>query len=144
MDRIAQQRRRPVTLQSWDFGTWTQRDSSRPTGLWIPSARADWIFYSDTATAISREQTIGHELGHLLLGHTPRLGDAPPELLTALTPALPQDLARDMLAMARTGYEKQDEALVEEFGTTLIRFGATLQTRQEPQDELGRLTDSLR
>lgn len=137
--RLAAHRGRPINLVAWQFS----RSDDAPSGLWIPSAKADYIFYDAAASPSRREQIIGHELGHLLVDHTPRLRDAPAGLIEALAPSVSPELARRFLAMARTGYGEQEEAIAEEFGTSLIRRGTTKRRPGGP-DELGRLTDALR
>src|SRR5664279_1329451 len=63
-------------------------DDDEPTGMWMPTATADCIFFDATASPGRREQIIGHELGHLLLDHAPRLQEAPDTLLAALAPSV--------------------------------------------------------
>jgi hypothetical protein len=139
VERLAAHRQRTINLVAWRFPD----VCDSPSGLWIPSAKADYIFYDVTASPARREQIIGHELGHLLLDHAPRLRDAPGGFIEALAPAVSSGLARRFLAMARTGYGEQEEAIAEEFGTSLIRRG-TSKRRPGGPDELGRLTDALR
>jgi hypothetical protein len=139
IDRLSNQRGRRIELVSWDFPP----AADSPTGLWIPTGKADYIFHDAAASPGRREQIIGHELGHLLLGHTPRLSDVPDGLLAALTPALHPELARRLLAAARTGYAGAEEAAAELFGTSLIRAGASTR-RPVAGGELGRLTEALR
>jgi hypothetical protein len=137
--RLAARRRRPIELVSWPFPA----EGNAPTGLWIPTGRADYVFYDAAATPARRAQIIGHELGHLLLGHSPRLSEAPAGLIESLAPSLNEDLARRLLVMARTGYAEREEAAAELFGTSLIRF-ATSKPMPAGGGELGRLTEALR
>ncbi len=135
---VAADRDRPIHLIPWTFPA----SDSSPSGLWMPTATADYIFFDESASPARREQIIGHELGHILLDHTPRLRDAPAGLIEALTPSINPEVARRFLALARNGYGEQEEALAEEFGTSLIRRGVSRRRPGGP-DELGRLTDSL-
>ncbi len=140
INRLAAARGRAIELVPWKF----PKGTKDPSGLWIPSLRADYIFY-DRAASISperRDQIIGHELGHVLCDHQPRLQDAPPGVLEALAPSLSPGLSRRILAMSRDGYEEFHEATAEEFGTKLSRLGRT-KRRPSGANELGRLTDSL-
>lgn len=137
VDRLAVHRGRPIRLVAWDFPA----GGGAASGLWLPSARTDYVFYDRAASPTRREQIIGHELGHLLLGHTAHLGNAPAGLIEALAPSLSPELARRFLA--RTGYQVEEEATAEEFGTRLVRLG-TSKRRPGGPDELGRLTDALR
>ncbi len=134
---LAAARGRPIELQAWDFPNGTDQ----PSGVWIPSAQADYVFYQRSAKHTARDVIIGHELGHLVLDHTPSLGNAPAGLLEALVPSLSAERARRFLS--RTGYEADQEAQAEEFGTRLVRLGLT-QPRPCGPDELGRLTQALR
>lgn len=137
--RLAVHRGRSIHLIVWEF----EPDDEGPTGVWMPSANADYIFFDATASPARREQIIGHELGHMLLGHVPRLQEAPDALLTILAPSLSPELSRRVLGLARRAYSDFDEAMAEEFGTALIRRGASKRPPGGP-DELGRLTDALR
>lgn len=139
--RLSVARSRPIQLIPWVFAG--NDPDERQSGLWIPTRMGDYIFYDHGALPVRREQIIGHELGHLLLGHTPKLSDAPDRLLEALAPSIKPDVARRILSRARTGYNDLEEALAEEFGTSLIRRGVS-NSIGGPDGELGRLTDSLR
>lgn len=134
VDALAKHRRRPIALVAWEL------PDGGPSGMWIPTGTADYIVYRRSATATAREVTIGHELGHLLLDHNPRLSQAPAELLAALVPSITSELADRFLT--RTGYQNEQEAEAEEFGTRLALLGSSARARSGP-DELGRLTDSL-
>jgi hypothetical protein len=137
--RLAAHRQRAIELVAWTFPA----DEDSASGVWIPSAKADYIFYDAAASPARREQIIGHELGHILLDHTPRLADAPGELVEALAPSLTPELAHRVLSMSRTGYTDDDEAAAEFFGTSLSRIGTSKPFPADP-DELGRLTEALR
>ena len=140
-ERLGTHRGRPIRLVAWTFPA--DPDPDAPTGLWVATEQADYVFYDSDASPARREQIIGHELGHLLLGHTPRLSEALDGLIEALAPSVSPELARQVLAMARTGYAEADEAAAELFGTSLIRAA---HTKRGPADggELGRLTEALR
>jgi hypothetical protein len=136
VENLAAARARPIRLVAWDF----RSTGTAASGLWIPTDEADYVFYDRHATTRGREQIIGHELGHMLLEHTPRLADAPPRLLEALAPSVSPELARRFLL--RSGYGTHDEEAAERFGTRLVRVGTTKRKRSDA-DELGRLTDTL-
>ena len=138
VQRLGAARDRQIDLVPWTF-----EGAGGPSGMFIPSAAADYVFFDAAASPGRREQIIGHELGHLLLGHSPLLQDAPDGLLEALTPDVSPALARRVLALARTGYDDAHEAAAEMFGTRLARLG---NTRAAPpdDDELGRLVEVLR
>jgi len=137
VDVLGDYRGRLIQIVPWDIC----HGDDAPSGLCVPSAHADYIFYDRSASPTQREQIIGHEIGHLLLNHTRRLEDAPDELLAALTPSLRPELVRRFLA--RGGYQVDEEAAAEEFGTRLVRLGRSKQ-RPSESGELGRLTEALR
>jgi hypothetical protein len=137
-ERLGAHRGKPIRLVAWTFPA----EPDAPTGLWVATDQADYVFYDDAASPARREQIIGHELGHLLLGHTPRLSEALDGLIEALAPSVSPELARQVLAMARTGYAEADEAAAELFGTSLIRAAHTKRGPAE-RGELGRLTEAL-
>ena len=63
VERIAEQRGRPIRLLATEF------PGGDVSGLWLPTDDADLICYDRDASPAVREQTIGHELGHLLMNH---------------------------------------------------------------------------
>lgn len=135
--RIEAHRDRPVRLVAADFPA-----ASDVSGLWIGLRDVDYICYARNASPAVREQTIAHELGHLLMNH--QLADgtraaAVAELLAgeSIHPALIQRF------LARTSYGDVAEAAAEEFGTRLIRIGRRRRV-SNGNDPLGRLTGSLR
>lgn len=136
-ERLAASRGRAIVLAAWEFPPSEQE----PSGMWIPTKKADYVFYAKSASPSRREQIIGHEFGHLLLDHVPALGDAPAELMSAIAPSLSPELTRRFLA--RNGYDEPHEAQAEDFGTRLAQAGR-VKRPPERNDELGRLTDALR
>lgn len=137
--RLAEHRGRPIALVPWTF----EGVQASTSGMFLPSAQTDYVFYDAAASPARREQIIGHELGHLLLGHNPQLQDAPDGLLQALAPDLSPALARRVLALARTGYDDAHEAAAELFGTSLTQLAVSV--AHPPEDgELGRLVEVLR
>lgn len=135
---LAAARGRPIVIFPWTFPT----GPNTPSGLWIPTEQTDAIFYDRTAFLGRRDGAIGHEVGHIVLNHTPRLAQAPDELLSALFPSLRPSIARRVLTLARTGYDTDEEAAAEDFGTRLIERG-TNKRPSSGSNELGRLTDIL-
>jgi hypothetical protein len=136
---LAEARERATHLIAWPLAAIDVGLS----GMWIPTRVADYLFYERHATPSRREAIIGHELGHLVFDHAARLQDAPDDLLVALAPSVPPDLARRVLSRARTTYADDEESLAETFGTALVRAGHNARTGA-PDTELGRLTRSLR
>ena len=133
--RIAEQRGRPIRLLPTEFPV------GDVSGLWMPVEGADLICYDREASPAVREQTIGHELGHLLMNHLEdrRTGPSVADQLAAVevSPSLIERF------LARTAYETDIEAAAEEFGTRLLQAGHR-RRGAAGADALGRLTGSLR
>lgn len=135
---LAAARGRLIEVVPWPL--WTKIGD--PSGMWIPSENIDHLFYDEKANTPERDQILGHEVGHVVMKHAPRLVEAPDDLLRALFPSLLPALARRVLARGRTGYGDHEEAAAEEFGTRLRLLGKR-KRRLGASDELGRLTDIL-
>ena len=134
--QIAERRGRPIRLLPAEFPA---RDMS---GLWLPTDDADVICYDGNASPAVIEQTIAHELGHLLMNHgldNRGAGSAIAGQLAAveISPTLIKRF------LARTAYETAIEAAAEEFGTRLLQAGYR-RRGVASGDALGRLTGSLR
>ena len=137
VQRIEALRGRPIRLVAADFPA-----TSVVSGLWIGARDVDFICFNRTASPAVREQTIGHELGHLLMNHQLTDGSsaaAVTQLLSAesVSPALIQRF------LARSSYGDAAEAAAEEFGTRLVQAGRR-RRGSSGNDPLARLTDSLR
>jgi hypothetical protein len=136
--RIAQRRRRPIHVLPVEIPP-AARELS---GAWWATSEADFICYDRDASPAVREQTIGHELGHLLMRHE-RLRNTgqPPALELLSAAAISPALIRTFFA--RTAYADTAEAAAEEFGTRLVQTGRRRRGGASG-DALGRLTESLR
>ncbi len=88
-----------------------------PTGLWVATEKADYIFYSDLATALHRGHIILHEIGHMVLDHrvSAALTEATAELLV---PNLNPDVVRRTLS--RSNYSAIEEREAEIFASLLM------------------------
>src|SRR5690348_13245288 len=49
-----------------------------PSGMWVATTAADYVFYEQRTTALHQRHIVLHELGHLICNH-----DAPPEMTDA-------------------------------------------------------------
>lgn len=87
LEVVARRVGRPVRVRDADLGRGT-------SGAWVRTATADWIFVNATRPE-RRLHVIGHEIGHILLGH--------------------HDYA------ARSHYDDPDERDAELFGTHLVQ-----------------------
>ena len=133
--RIAARRARPIHLFSCPLS------GDDPTGFWLTTSRADYIVIPDTATGARRDAIIGHELAHILLGHTP-LPLADGALLSALVPDSPPELVARFLP--RQGYSDDVEREAEQFATLLITHVHAERVGEVEPTELDRLSSRLR
>jgi hypothetical protein len=77
-----------------------------PSGLWVASPAADYIFYEQATSALHQQHIILHELSHLLCGHTP-VTVAETGVPRLLFPGIRPDAVERLLR--RTGYSATDE-----------------------------------
>jgi hypothetical protein len=138
VERVGQRRLRPIQLLPVPI-----RSAGRElSGASWAEPGADIICYDQTASPAVRDQTIGHELGHLLMHHQQIRTEGDPLALTLLSttnisPALIQNF------FGRTAYDDDAEAAAEEFGTRLVQTGRRRRGAADI-DPLGRLTETLR
>lgn len=85
VERVAEHRRRRISCAP----TTMSQYASVASGLWVRQPDFDLIAYDATASALHQENTILHELGHILLGHQ--------------GVSLPDPRASGAAAQARTG-----------------------------------------
>jgi hypothetical protein len=87
------------------------------SGMWIPLADTDCIFYERATTRPHQVHIIAHETGHMVFGHRGEpLGDS--ELARLLFPDLDPDTVRS--ALARSGYTDIEEQEAETFASLLL------------------------
>ena len=103
------------------------------TGMWIPTADLDIIAYADHAPTIVRNQSIAHELAHLLAGHqTQEHGEASPQLLTLFTHVAPGRVQQFLEgSFGRTGYDSEEEYEAEFLGSLIEQAMVGLQSQYE-------------
>jgi hypothetical protein len=87
------------------------------TGVWLATAKADYIFYERRAAPLLQVHIVGHEVGHMLFGHAgpPATQD---DLARLLFPHLAPGLVRSMLA--RSDYTRAEEQEAEMFASLLL------------------------
>ncbi len=66
--QVAQVRQRPLEVLSIDLPV--QMD-----GLWVATARTDYLIFASNAERVAQEHAICHELAHILLAHGPLIED---------------------------------------------------------------------
>ena len=107
VERVAAWRGRPIQVLAFAF------PQGELSGMWLALNGLDVVVFPQEASPLRRVAIIGHELGHMLLGHSP--GDAG----AALSQAVPElDVAR---YLGRTMYTEQAEAEAERLGTQIVK-----------------------
>ena len=102
---LACQRGRPLTLLPLASG-------SGPFGLWVASARGDYVFFAQETTPAHQRHIVLHELCHMLCGHR-SAPVAESELVRLLLPDLPPGLIQTVLGRsAYTAAEEQEAELL--------------------------------
>lgn len=132
-DQVAGLRGRPLRLLPM-----TARPGD-PTGIWIASATADYVFYEERTSRLHRDHIVLHEIGHMLFGHA---GAAVLDDHTArmLLPNLDPKMVRRVLA--RSNYSAQDEQEAEMFASLVLAetgFAVAPESMPEPPEELSEL-----
>jgi hypothetical protein len=117
VDRIAEQRQRPISLQAIDLPT-----GCGISGAWKAGARRDFVLFDAKASGVRRDTIILHEISHMWLGHTPaELGFVGQEAVEVILPAL-QEASPDLVRkfMYRDGYDRAAEASAEYLATLIV------------------------
>jgi hypothetical protein len=139
--RVGEQRGKPVVLMA------TPMSLGSLCGMWMGTAKADYVFYEQDTTQLHQQHIVFHELGHILRRHAPKQ-------------VLGTDIARDLAPGVETGdiqrvlgrdtYDDRDEYEAELIATLLLqRIGeqATLgsaRSTNEPDDAEARIERALR
>lgn len=96
---------RPIELVPWNFPLAQAGDL---TGVWVPTADRDYLFYPYNVEDWDKDHVIGHELGHVLFKHTPRVEEWPASMR--------EIYGSEVVGFrGRTGYEDAEEAQAEKF-----------------------------
>lgn len=109
--RLAVKRGRSLTLLPMEM------EPGSPCGLWVSTAKADYIFFEARTSALHQEHIVLHEVGHLLCQHeaAPVLGGAATEtLLPNLDPAMVRSV------LGRTHYSAVEEQEAELIATIIL------------------------
>lgn len=136
--RIGQASGRPIVLMptAMTFGNFC--------GLWLATAKADYVFYEQHTTPLHQVHIVFHELGHILRGHSASrtLGE---DVARALTAAVePGEVQR---VLGRDTYNNEAEYEAELIATLLLqRIGKpTAQVaQQDANDAESRIERTLR
>lgn len=112
--RLAERRGRPLHLMPMDM------HARGPYGLWVATARADYICYQRQTSRAHQDHIILHEIGHILAEHD-AADIADGEVLRRLAPNLSPGLVARFLA--RTDHPHHDSATereAEDIATMLL------------------------
>lgn len=101
--------------------------SGGPSGVWVWLPDKDLVVLDTQGTLMRRDAALCHEIGHIVLGHSPSEGDTAalfPDLDPALVAALLGNSAEDrsggQAMMFRCTYEDRQELEAERFATELL------------------------
>lgn len=107
---VEHQRGAPIHLVGWLM------PPAGPSGLWISTSHAEYVFYPARASALARVVIIGHELAHIAYDDGANASD-----LAALAALLIPDVDRSVVRRppGRTRYDADVERRAEVFGTVV-------------------------
>lgn len=133
--RLGDQRGRPIRVLPM-----TARPTD-PSGIWLATDAADYVFYEQNTSRLHREHIILHEIGHLLLEHSGGvvLTDTTAQLLM---PDLDPTHVRRTLT--RSNYSDAEEQEAELFASLVMSetgFAVAAGSVPPPPEEM---TESLR
>ncbi len=100
--RLEHQRGRPIRLRPVSFGP------GGLCGLWIGTARADYIYHEAGTTPFHATHIAVHELAHMLLAHQSTA--AWEQLISLLAPDVDQALIQLILGRSAYGTAEEREA----------------------------------
>lgn len=109
--RLAAVRGRPLHLLG------LQQRGPGPTGLWVATDAADYVFYNDLARRLHRDHIILHEIGHILLDHRAS-ATLTADTARLLAPNLDPETVRRTLS--RSNYSEVEEQEAEMFASLMM------------------------
>lgn len=132
---VGRSRKRSITMLP------TALASDQPSGLWIATAKRDYIGYPATASVTRKVAITCHELAHMLLGHAPQQDqDSLASMSSALVRYVDPKIAARILH--RHHYAEDLETSAEGLGTL---FTLELSKREAAsQAHIDRVYDRLR
>jgi hypothetical protein len=104
---LAATRDRPIHLRG------VEMPPAGPSGAWLPTGDADYVFYESGTTPRHQTQIVAHELAHLVSGHT-----AAAHGRLVLLPLLAERAADIMLT--REAYSSDEEREAEQLADLLV------------------------
>lgn len=126
--------------RSLSIGTMPGLEPGQPSGVWIATATADYVFVDETARPLHREHIVLHELAHIMCDHrgAPAMseGDA-----AALLPSLSSEMVARVLGRTRYSQGEEQEA---ELLATMIAQRVDCSDRHHDDHDLQALRGRLR
>jgi hypothetical protein len=135
--RLGDQRGKPIRVLPM-----TARPTD-PSGIWLATDAADYVFYEQNTSRLHREHIILHEIGHLLLGHSAGavLTDTTARMLM---PNL--DPAHVRRTLTRSNYSDADEREAELFASLIVSengFAVVPESVPAPPEEMTELLQRI-
>lgn len=122
--RIGEQRERPILLLP------TPMVFGNLCGLWLGTAKADYVFYEENTSRLHQKHIVCHEIGHLLRRHSASrtLGS---DIARALTAAVePGEVQR---VLGRDTYNDDQEFEAELIATLILRRVSRMRSLDTPK-----------
>ncbi|WP_406815531.1 hypothetical protein [Mycobacterium sp. M23085] len=114
IENLGQMRGRPIRLIPTD----TAALADSPCGLWLACDDEDLILHEAGTTDYHIDQIVGHEIGHILLGHGRSVSRACDAAVCQALPDLDPDTVRAVLG--RGDYASEHERDAEMFASLLL------------------------
>lgn len=124
--RVGEQRGKPILLMP------TEMVFGNLCGMWMGTAKADYVFYEQDTSPLHQQHIIFHELGHILRRH-PAARLLGVDLAKALAPQV-DPAAEVPRVLGRDAYTDEHEYEAELIATFLLRRTATLARPARPGD----------
>ncbi len=105
IEGLAKSRGRPLTIVDMP----SLSDAGGPSGGWIATDGADYVFVDPAARALHREHIVLHELAHIVFGHQDALVMSRADA-AALLPAISEETVIRMLGRSRYSEVEEQEA----------------------------------
>ncbi|MEV0845484.1 hypothetical protein AB0J21_06265 [Streptomyces sp. NPDC049954] len=99
-----------------------------PSGLWIASGSADYIFYQRETSKVHQDHIILHEIGHIMADHQSQ--DTGGEVLRHPLPALDAEVVEG--ALWRSSHDEDREREAELVATIILEWASVLDSVPPP------------
>ena len=135
---LAVARQRPLTIAGMPAS-----EPGGPSGLWVATEDADYVFVDETASPVHRDHIALHELAHIVCDHHDATGLSAGDA-AALLPSLDREMVARVLGRSR--YTEAEEREAELLATLIAQCVAErAQHRGDPDVQAlrGRLRSAL-